>query len=133
AKQMYEQAAGVNGAPEDLAALRKIVDQYFITSMGDQAADRLADALFESGDFGGAILLWNSILDSYPDSDLPALRIQIKRGTALARAGQFDALAALIARFRVGASALATMTVGGRVIIAAEYLQTLMAWTTSLP
>lgn len=97
-KLFADATAGPNG--DDVPALRRVVDRYFITSVGDRAADRLGDALFEAGDFVGADRCWQLILDSYPDSQIPAPLLLAKRGTALARAGSWGPLDAVRAAAR---------------------------------
>ena len=80
--------------PDTTSKLRQIVDRYFVTSVGDRAADRLGDALFEAGDFAGAEAAWREILDNYPDTSLAPALLQTKCAIALARAGQWEKFAA---------------------------------------
>ncbi len=97
AKQVWDQVRDAKGAPtaDELTLLRKIVDQYFLTSVGDLAADRLADSLFEQGHFAEAERLWRQIADDYPDTRLAPAKLQVKRCVALAQLGRREALAAL--------------------------------------
>ena len=97
ASQMLKSVAltASGGGSSEIAALTKIVNRYFITGIGDQAADRLGDALFEKGDFSNAQHSWQMIVDSYPDSSLPMVMLECKRAMALARAGQWDQFEAL--------------------------------------
>ena len=102
AKQLFDQAVTHDKAGDtaDVATLyRKVADQYFISTVGDQAADRLGDCLFESGDYFGAIKMWDQILTYLPGSNLSPVKLQIKKATALARTGrkaQFQQLAKII-------------------------------------
>jgi outer membrane protein assembly factor BamB len=141
AKQLFdrvEAAAVANdsaqpGEPVDeIATLREISDKYFITSVGDRASDRLGDALFESGDFAGAASAWGAILKDYPETSLPRLRLHVKRCTALARTGQWD-LFDQSARDVRGEFAGQRVTVGGKEVVATEYLQTLRAAPATVP
>ena len=98
AQQLFTQAttppADPAAAPvDDVPLLRQIVDRYFVTTIGDRAADRLGDALFEAGDFAGAEACWRLVLDDFPDSTLDAAQLQVKRAAALARAGSAEAFA----------------------------------------
>ena len=110
-------AAGV----DDVPLLRQVVDQYFITSVGDQAADRLGDALFEAGDPGAAEACWRLVVDEFPDSTLPAAQLQVKRAIALATAGQGEAFDAVRATVR-DRYAGQTVRVAGRSVEAAAYV-----------
>lgn len=55
----------------DLALLRSIVDQYLVTSVGDEAAAMLADWLIDEGQFAEAVAVLQLVKGIYPDSDLP--------------------------------------------------------------
>ena len=63
--------------------MRKLVDKYFITSVGDKAADRLGDAFFEAGEFDSAERCWRMIVEDYPDTGLSPTLLQTKRGIAV--------------------------------------------------
>lgn len=140
AKQLLEQVeaavkgqatAGATGgaaaealAFDEIAALREIHDRYFITSVGDRAADRLGDALFESGDFAAAAMAWATVLDHAPDTTLSRPRLYVKRGLALARAGQWDVFDETLRAVR-SEFAGERVTVGGREVVASEFLESL--------
>jgi outer membrane protein assembly factor BamB len=118
-------SGGKASQPHDsVASLEVIVDRYFLTSSGDRAADRLGDALFESGDFARAERCWRMVLESFPGSSLPAALLQAKRATAMARGGQWAAFnelrAAALERF-----AGQTVHLGGRDVALSDYLQEL--------
>src|SRR4051812_29636789 len=89
AKQRYDVAT--SGAADDVPALREIFQLYFVTSIGDKAADRLGDGCFEAGDFLAADAAWKAILDHYPDTSLSKTRLRVKRCAALSRAARWDA------------------------------------------
>ncbi len=111
-------------AVDEVQLLKKIVDRYFITSVGDRAADRLGDVLFESGDFANAERCWRLIIDNYPDTSLPVVLLQTKRAIALARGGdwaQFDALSSTIKDRYAGQTA----RIGGRDVVVTDLLQSL--------
>jgi len=121
-------AASPAAAPpaDELATLRKLASRYFLTSVGDLAADRLADALFEQGDFSGAEHLWSFILREYPDSHLSPAKLRVKQCVALARLGRPDQLAAVAAQLREQ-SAGQKVTIGGREVDAADFAQSLLS------
>ncbi len=126
ARQLLTDLTSVDGSPvpNEIDRLSKIVNRYFITTVGDQAADRLGDALFESGDFLNAQRCWAMILDNFPDSSLPAVLLQTKRAVALARAGEWD-------KFETVRSVLheryAGMTahIAGQDVVACDYVDAL--------
>jgi outer membrane protein assembly factor BamB len=90
AKQKFEKAT-TGSTGDDVGALRELFNTYFITSVGDDAADRLGDACFEAGDFLAADAAWKSVLDHYPDTNLSKTRLRLKRCVALSRASRWDA------------------------------------------
>ena len=117
AADLFKQATGTG----DVATLHKLVDRYFVTAVGDQAADRLGDALFEAGDFAAAERCWRLIIDNYPDSALPAVQLQTKRAIAFSRAGDregFDPVFADITNRYAGQS----VRLGGRDVPVADAL-----------
>jgi outer membrane protein assembly factor BamB len=94
AQQLLDQAAT---SPDEVGALRNVVGRYFITSIGDKAADRLGDALFERGDFNAAERSWRLVIDSFPDTTLSIPLLQTKRVIALTRASDGPAADAIAA------------------------------------
>jgi outer membrane protein assembly factor BamB len=126
AKQLLDRATSADqaGRPEQVSLLRQIFDRYFITSWGDDAADLLGDCYFEFGDFAAAEYVWRAIVDQYADTDCSVLRIQTKRGIASARAGDVARLAEIatdvLAKFPGQ-----TVKLGGRDVVAADFLQSL--------
>ena len=128
AKRLWDQLQDPTGAirPDEVATLRKIVDRYFLTSVGDLAADRLGDALFEQGDFANAEALWQSIVRDYPDSRLSPAKLQVKRCLALARLDRREQLAALAAQVR-DEYRDQKVTIGGKEVVAADFAQSLLS------
>jgi hypothetical protein len=118
--------------PGQIGALKKVADQYFISSIGDQANDRLGDALFESGEFASAAACWASILTDYPDSSISTLRLLTKRAIALSRAGDAPAFADVLASVR-DRYAGQTVHLAGKDVIAADYLSSLTLKPSASP
>ena len=131
AKKLFDDAvpADVKAPVDDVTALKKIVDQYFLTAVGANAADRLADAYFESGNFGAAADLWRLINDNYPDPPIPAIRLAAKRAAALARLKRWDAFDE-IARSTAAKYPGETITVAGKALDVAGYFAALRASAT---
>ena len=109
-----------------MPTLRKLVDRYFLTEVGDLAADRLGDALFEQGNFSAAERLWRMVVEKYPDSHLSTVKLQVKRCVALSRLGRRNALARLAADIREQ-DADRKVTIGGKEVAAADFVQSLLS------
>ena len=85
---------GAEGAAER-ATLERVFSSYFLTSVGDNAADRLGDLYFEKGEFDRAADCWLAILRERPDSELSPALLTAKAAMALARAGRLPELDSL--------------------------------------
>ena len=134
AEQMYEEAirVGSDGNSEELQLLAKLFDFHFISSVGDQAADRLGDIAFEAGRFAAAARYWRKILEHCPDTDLSRVRLRVKLATALTRAGPSRELGRVreILRERFADE---TLTVAGRELRVREYLELLPRLDVNAP
>ncbi len=84
AKKLFDEASG----PTELKNLERVYSAYFITSVGDNAADRLGDLYFEQGQFDRAADCWNAVLRQRPDTDLSLALLSVKAAVALSRAGR---------------------------------------------
>jgi len=120
AKQLLEEAETSN----ELSALRKVVNRYFVTAIGDRAADQLGDALFEAGDFPNAERCWRMIIENFPDSALSPLLLQTKRAIALSRSKDWDQFEMVrhVVHDRYGRQAV---KVGGTDVVAADFVDAL--------
>ena len=76
--------AGTTGEEEALAA---VVRRYFLSSVGDDAAYKLACLALDRYDFVGASRLLNKILESHPDPSIPRSEILLRLAVASARMG----------------------------------------------
>lgn len=110
----------------EVTRLQELYDAYFITTIGDQIGDRLGDARFESGDFGGAADCWGAVLRDFPDSTLSPLRLNMKRAIALARAKRWEEFRAASAYIREKFPT-EPVRLGGRDVPAATVLNELSA------
>jgi outer membrane protein assembly factor BamB len=84
ARKLFEEASG----PSELKTLERIYSAYFLTSIGDNAADRLGDLYFELGDFDRAADCWLTIVRERPDTDLSPALLNVKACLALFRVGR---------------------------------------------
>lgn len=117
---------------DDVKIARSIYDRYFITSVGDDAADRLAEDYFEHGQFAEAARCWKSIFDYHPDTNLSEAKILVKRAIALFRAGhggEYRSVRQQLEQQFPGAK----LTLGGREVVAEEYFKALDAEAKAKP
>ncbi|MEM9415232.1 MAG: PQQ-binding-like beta-propeller repeat protein [Planctomycetota bacterium] len=76
------------GSEDQLRDAQAIYELFFMTSVGDEAADLLGDLYFERGQFASAQACWEAIIEHHPGSSLPEVDLQYKRVLALHRAGR---------------------------------------------
>ena len=126
AKKLLEEAQG----KDELASLTKLVAEYFITSVGDIAADRLGDLEFERGDVEQAAERWQSVLLYHPESALKRAQLLVKSGIALARAGRWDEVRRVARELRER-HANETVIVGGRTVNALAQVSALLPTETA--
>ena len=101
------------------------ISSYFLTSVGDNAADRLGDLYFEQGQFDRAADCWLAILRERPDSELSPALMTVKAALALSRAGRRSELDALRSE-AADRYADEVVTIGGRKAKAAEHLKRIL-------
>ncbi len=118
AKKMLDGAEG----PTEQATLEKLFSAYFLSSVGDNAADRLGDLYFEQGRFDRAADCWLAVLRERTDSELSPALIGVKAALALARAGRRSECAAVRDEL-VDRHADEVVTLGGRKAKPAEHLR----------
>lgn len=121
ARKLFDEADGAN----EQKNLERIFSAYFITSIGDNAADRLGDLYFEQGRFDRAADCWLAVLHERPDTDLAPALLAVKAGVALDRAGRHAELdqvrAELADRYRDE-----KVTIAGRTGLVGEVLRQLI-------
>jgi outer membrane protein assembly factor BamB len=120
AKKLFGQAEGA----EELNKLTQIFSKYLITSVGDEAANKLGDLHFESGNYAQAIYAWRAILEERPDSRISKGRLRVKIGTALARQRNWREFRE-IQKLVESQHATEKVTLGGKDVSAVEYLNSL--------
>lgn len=118
AKKLLDQAEG----PTEQATLERIFSAYFLTTVGDNAADRLGDLYFEQGRYDRAAECWLAVLRERTDSDLSPALMAVKAALALARAGRWAEIDA-VRRELSDRYADEIVTLGGRKAKATEHLK----------
>jgi outer membrane protein assembly factor BamB len=121
AKKLLDQAEGST----EQSTLERLYSSYFLTSVGDNAADRLGDLYFEQGQFDRAADCWLAILRDRPDSELAPALMTVKAALALARAGRRSELEALRSE-TADRYADEVVMIAGRKAKAAEHLKRIM-------
>ncbi len=68
-------------------ALARVANRYFLSSLGDDAAFRLACLALDRHDFVGASRLLNKILERHPDPSVPRAEVLLRLAVASSRVG----------------------------------------------
>jgi len=69
----------LNAAPVgDTTALSTVIRQYFISSLGDEAAYELGSMYLDRFDFTGALRLFEKIANVYPDPSVPVEQVHLR-------------------------------------------------------
>ncbi len=66
------------GSDQDLEALSRVVKDYFMSSLGDDAAFRLGCIYLDRFDFGGAMGMFTRIVDHYPDPSIAVEEVWLR-------------------------------------------------------
>jgi outer membrane protein assembly factor BamB len=122
AKKLLDAAQGKDEASQ----LADLVEQYFLSSVTDVAADRLGDLEFERGDVEQAADRWLSVLRYRPESSLSRAQLLTKAGIALIRAGRTDEARGIARQLRER-YAQDTVLLGGREVNALAHLTAVLA------
>src|SRR6185295_6502168 len=120
AKTLWEQVQKEQGKAE-MENLSRLATMYLISSVGDLAANRLGDLLFEQGDMDGAIQTWQRVLEDRPDSAIPRVELLVKTATAKARARRWQELSE-VSRQIVDRHAKESIVLAGEKKLAADYV-----------
>lgn len=62
----------------DRLSLRRVAREFFLSSVGDDAAEIVGDTFFEDAQYRVALTWWRRVLSEYPESDLPEARLLAK-------------------------------------------------------
>lgn len=92
AKGLFDRAE----ATRDKAALETVVEKYFLTRYGDDAADLLASWVLDEGQPAEAVRLLEDVRSLLVDRDVPESRLVAKLAAAYAMLGRSDEASALI-------------------------------------
>ena len=96
------------GATDRTAALNRIVNEYFLSELGDDAALELASHALDGFDFVGASRLLQRIVDDYPDPSVAIDQVWMRIAVCQAFNGNHDAAALALKEAR----SLATPSTG---------------------
>ena len=124
AKKLWDGLQNETG-PEEMTKLSRLSTLDLITSVGDLAANRLGDVLFEQGDMLGAINAWQRVLDYRTDSSLSRAMLLVKTGIALANAGRWAKLDEVERQLRERYAG-ETVTVAGAKVVATDHIAELV-------
>jgi len=83
------EARALLGAPDrpDAAALAQVVERYFLSRWGDDAAYRLGSLYLDEHRFAQAARLFRKVLEIYPDPSVPKRDLWLRLAVASARLG----------------------------------------------
>lgn len=79
------------GPLDRVAALQRIVNEYFLSASGDDAAFELAGLSLDNFDFVGASRLLQRIVDDYPDPSVPLDQVWLRIAVCQAFVGNREA------------------------------------------
>ncbi len=92
----------------DLGLLRRVVDQAFCSSWGDDALELLGDLAFQDGRFGEALAMYSQLVADrpddpfglvHPDPSVDLARVAAKKFLCRAAAGEYPPSPAELAEF----------------------------------
>ena len=89
----------------DTELLSTVVQRYFLSSYGDEAAFRLACHRLDRGDFASAYRLLTQLRERYPDPTVPDAEVLLRLAVTGAKVGQPDKARQFWAEYRAQAAA----------------------------
>jgi tetratricopeptide (TPR) repeat protein len=87
AKEILAQA----NDPNDITSLNRVVRQYFISSLGDDAAYRLGCIYLDQFDFIGARRMFEKIVNQYPDPSIDMHQVRLRIALCQSYLGEIEA------------------------------------------
>lgn len=99
------------GQPDRVAALNRIINEFFLSSSGDDAAFELAGQALDAFDFVGANRLLQRIIDDYPDPTVPLDQVWMRIAVCQAYVGNQDAAAVALKQARELDSGIARQSI----------------------
>jgi outer membrane protein assembly factor BamB len=84
---------------DEEAALGKVVQRYFLSSVGDDAAYKLACLAMDRYDFVGASRLLSKIMEQHPDPSMSPSEVLLRLSVASARTGDREAAGKWLTRY----------------------------------
>lgn len=81
--------AAANGE-HDVVALNQVVRNYFLSSLGDDAAFELGCLYLDQFDFTGARRMFEKIIQNYPDPSVPLDQVQLRIALCQSYLGQIE-------------------------------------------
>jgi outer membrane protein assembly factor BamB len=81
-------------------ALRQVVQRYFVSAHGDDAAYRLGCLLLDRHDYSGARRMFAKVLHEHPDPSVPRRELLVRLAVASARAGDAHGAETALAKLR---------------------------------
>jgi TolA-binding protein len=101
-RQTYDADAKVlldlNG--DQMAALEDLVNQYFLSTHGDESAYYLAMLWFDQGDYARSARMLQKILTDYPDSNVSPKQLRLRLALTAARMRDLDSAGKYWAEFQ---------------------------------
>ena len=128
AQKLFEAAEG----SAEQANLEKLYSAYFLTTIGDNAADRLGDLYFEKARFDRAADCWLAVLRDRTDSDIAPALLAVKGAVALAKAGRWTEFQAIRSEI-LERYPDEIVSVGGRAAKTVEQLQRIIGDAPTTP
>ena len=118
---------------DDRGGLGTVASRYLLSSVGDEALDRLATAWLARGEAGRALRAWQRLVRRCRDTDVDPAAIAAKLAVCYHELGRDSAARTLVARFVEAAGDDATLRVAGKPLRLADLAAGLAALPATPP